>query len=420
MRYYIFTTGCKANQWDSHVIAGLLKQSGMTGGLLHNSDIIIINACSLTGRAETDARRFIQRARQINSEARIALVGCHPQVYKERNFGVDLVLGQEEKFDPFRYLSGVRGSFVAQKRNFVMESAATDGLQKNRTRFFFKIQDGCNKFCSYCVVPYARGSVRSRPVDEILEMMGSLREKGVKEVVLTGIDISSYSDPATGATFKDLLTLLETARTPPRLRISSIDPEYLDDSFITFLASSTKVAPSVHMPVQSGSDTILKLMGRRHTAAFIRERVGRLLEALPDAGVGMDIMVGFPGEDDGAFEETFQFLQSIDLSYLHIFPFSEREGTRACGLDHKVGESVKKMRVKKLKALDAEKRHIFSRRFIGRQVWVIPEGKVHRGMYMKGFAENYLPVYLSYEKTLENNLLHVTIKGIEDGRLIGG
>ncbi len=206
MKFFIFTTGCKANQWDSHVIASNLKQTGCTHGTMQTADVIIVNACSLTSRAETDARRFIQRARQTNGTARIALVGCHAQAYREQDFGADLILGQEEKFDAVRYLAGA-GCFVAEKRSFPVERAPLDGVQRDRTRFFFKIQDGCNKFCTYCVVPRARGAVRSRPADEIGAFMGVLKGKGVKEVVLTGIDLAAYRDPASGRGLKELLAV---------------------------------------------------------------------------------------------------------------------------------------------------------------------------------------------------------------------
>ena len=219
-RFSIFTTGCKANQWDSHVIAERLKSAGLTQGTVENSDIIVVNACSLTARAEADARRFIAKARRLNGLARIALVGCHAQAYQERDFGADLVLGQEEKFDAEQYL-GDHGRFVAKKRSFSMERPPADWVRKDRTRCFFKIQDGCNKFCTYCVVPYARGAIRSRPASDIAAFMEVLAGRGTKEVVLTGIDLAAYSDPESGRGLTELLQLLETLDTPGRIRLSS-------------------------------------------------------------------------------------------------------------------------------------------------------------------------------------------------------
>lgn len=419
MKFFIFTTGCKANQWDSHVIASNLKQSGFTHGTLHSSDIIIVNACSLTFRAETDVRRFILRARQVNGGARIALVGCHPQAYADRDFGADLVLGQEEKFDASRYLSR-EGRFVEGKRAFTLETTPLEGVQRDRTRFFFKIQDGCNKSCSYCVVPRARGASRSRPLGEIEAFMRLLTEKGIKEVVLTGVDMADYRDPASGKDLKDLLVLFETMTTPPRIRLSSVDPTYIDDAFIDIMAGSGKIARSVHIPVQSGCDATLRAMGRRYGTGLIASVVGKLERRIGGVGIGMDIIVGFPGEDDAAFGETFRFIEGLGIYYLHVFPFSERAGTRACSLPGKVTETARKERVRHLKALDARKREAFAKRFVGERLRVIPEGKVHKDGLVKGFSDNYLPVYLPYEKMLENNLVEVTIKGMQGPRLIGG
>jgi len=419
MRFFIFTTGCKANQWDSHVIASNLREAGCTQGSMPAADIIIVNACSLTGRAETDARRFIMRARRVNGRARIALVGCHAQAYRDRGLTAELILGQKEKFDPGLYLSD-KGCIVSDGRTFPLERAPVDARERDRTRFFFKIQDGCNKFCSYCVVPRARGAGRSRPVDEIANFLAALRGKGVKEVVLTGIDLAAYRDPLTGADLKGLLRLLETLDSPARIRLSSVDPAFIDDEFIAIMAASSKIAGSIHIPVQSGCDAILRSMGRHHDSNLVSDVVGRLVTRVEGIGIGMDIMVGFPGEDEEAFLRTYSFIEKLPVSYLHVFPFSERAGTKACSLPGKVGEAVKRERVRRLKQLDARKREAFARRFIGTRLRVIPEAKVHPGRMVKGFSDNYLPVYLPYEKTLENNLVEVTIEGMEGTRLMGG
>lgn len=419
MTFHIFTTGCKANQWDSHVVSDSLKRSGFDHGQVETCDLIVINACSLTNRAETDARRFIQKARRLNGKAKIALVGCHAQAYPSLNFGADLVLGQEEKFDADRYRTE-GGRFVASGRSLSMEKAPVGSGQKGKTRFFFKIQDGCNKFCSYCIVPYARGAARSRPFEEVCTTMGTLREKGIKEVVLTGIDMAAYRDPSSSSDLTGILRLLETVDTPPRIRLSSVDPEYVDDAFVSVVSRSTKLAPSIHMPVQSGSDRVLRRMGRRHGSDFVREVVKKLTSGVRTVGIGMDIMAGFPGEDESAFEETYRFVEELDVYYLHVFPFSPREGTRAAAMDGQVPESTKKARVRRLKALDAQKREAFSRRFVGEKLLIIPEGKVRSDGLMKGFSGNYLPVYMPFQKTLENKLVEVTIRGIEDGKLIGG
>jgi threonylcarbamoyladenosine tRNA methylthiotransferase MtaB len=416
--FFIHTTGCKANQWDSYVVSDDLKRAGLSNGSLKEADVVVINACTLTGGAERDIRRFISRARRENGGATVILTGCHGQVYPERAFGADLVLGQEEKFHLTEFL-GKSGVFRSEKETSFLEKVHIDSLPVGKTRFFLKIQDGCHNFCSYCIVPYARGNPRSRPAGEILEIMKSLKEKGVKEVVLTGIEISAYRDPATGMDLRALLTTLAEAETPPRIRMSSVDPLFIDDEFIEIMAGSEKIMKSLHIPLQSGSDDILERMGRRYTRVFMRGLIERLTTKIPHIGIGLDVIVGFPGEDQGRFMETVKFLESTDVYYLHVFPFSARSGTKASGMDRKVPETEKKERVRILRSLDVLKRQAFYDRFIGKKMRIIPEGKVYKGKYMRGYTDNYLPLYLPYEKKLENCLLEVTIEGIEDGLLRG-
>ena len=324
MTFFVFTSGCKANQWDSRIIEKRLEDAGLTLAAAGQADLVVVNACSLTGRAEVDAKRFIRKARDANPQARIALVGCHAQVYPLRDFGADIVLGQAEKFDAARYLSGA-GRFVGPARDVTIEQAYVDGVGKDRTRFFFKIQDGCNHFCSYCIVPFARGPVRSRPAEEVADIMDALATRGIKEVVLTGIDLAAWRDPASKMGLKELLVSLERRPTPPRIRLSSVDPGYID-GLVPVIAASGKIAKSIHIPVQSGSDRILAAMGRAYSASTIREIVGRLKTSMPDIGIGMDIMVGFPGEDEEDFTATLRMVEELDVSYLHVFPYSDREG----------------------------------------------------------------------------------------------
>ncbi len=418
MKYFIHTTGCKANQWDTYVMTDRLKKAGFSRGSIADSNLIIINACTLTDGAERDIRRFINRARRENENARIILTGCHGQVYPERAFGADQVLGHEEKFHIANYLEK-KGIFRSERNTFSLEVAHVDNLPAGKTRFFLKIQDGCNNFCSYCIVPYARGNPRSRPVGEIIEIMNTLKEKNIKEVVLTGIEISAYRDPPTGMNLKGLLKLLVDSDTPDRIRMSSIDPLFIDDEFVEIMAGSEKIMKSLHIPLQSGSDVILKRMGRRYTRMFMNDLIERLTRRIPHIGIGLDVIVGFPGEDDDRFNETVKFLESIDIYYLHVFPFSARIGTKAAEMDGTISEVEKKKRVRLLRNLDVVKRQTFYRRFIGNTTRIIPEGKVYKGKYMRGYTDNYLPLYLPCEKKLENHLIEVTIDEIKDGMLMG-
>jgi len=419
VKYFIHTTGCKANQWDSYVISHKLKEGGLAPcNTMSEADIVVINACTLTSGAEKDTRRFINRCRQSNTKAKIVLAGCHAQVYPHNAFGADVVLGQGEKFRIEDFLDKA-GSFVSADDDFDLEIGPADRLPAGKTRFFFKIQDGCDKNCSYCVVPAARGKPRSRPLKEIVETLRRLKGKGIKEVVLTGIEIASYRDPDTDTDLKGLLRLLEAGETPERIRISSIDPLYLDREFIDLMAESRKIARSLHIPLQSGSDSILERMGRRYSAEYIKGIVGNIKERMTDAGIGMDVIVGFPGETEKDFEDTYGLLESLHLYYLHIFPYSARRGTASFTMDGPVPDSVKKERVRKLKALDASTRLAFYERFLGSTLTIIPEAKLHKGLYMKGFSGNYVPVCIPFQKSLENKLVKVTIKGIDDGLVLG-
>ncbi len=417
--FYIFTTGCKSNQWDSYVIADRLKNKGFAEGRLESAGILIVNGCTLTQHAERDIRRFIRRARELNPAAKIVLTGCHAQAYPDRAFGADLVLGHKESA-AIGDLLNATGCMSERTRDIPLDSAAVNGTFTGKTRFFFKIQDGCDRFCTYCIVPYARGRVRSRPLAEIIDGMARLARRGVQEVVLTGIDIASYRDPATNASFVELLQMLESAETPSRIRLSSVEPEAITPGFAATLGISKKLASSIHIPLQSADAAILTRMGRSYRKDDVRSIVSMLREQIDGIGIGMDVMAGFPGEDERAFMETYEFLEELPIFYLHVFPYSDREGTRASQMDGKVAPAAKKERVRKLKQLDAAKREAFCRRFIGQAVTIIPEGKLYRNRYMRGYSANYLPVHIPFRKELENTLVSVTIERLERNLLIGG
>lgn len=418
MKFYIHTTGCKANQWDSYVISNRLRKIGFTPSPMPRADVVIANACTLTEGAERDLRRFINRVRNINKGAQVILAGCHAQVYPDLAYGADLVLGQDEKFRVDEFLA-MDGLFVNKTRSIPMEDMLIDSLPRGRTRIFLKIQDGCDQFCAYCIVPFARGTSRSRTSEEVIKAMRTFREKEVKEIVLTGIELSAYKDPVTGIGLKGLLHALEQEETPPRIRISSIDPLYLDDEFIRIIASSAKIMKSLHIPLQSGSNAVLKKMGRHYTREFIGDLVKKLHTMIRDVGIGMDVMVGFPTEDESNFMETYRFLEDLDIYYLHVFPFSARKGTRAATMGDNMKDAVKQERVSGLRRLDNGKRRSFYERFLGKKVCILTEGKIYRNIYMRGYTDNYIPVYIPYEKSLENNLVNVTITEIQDNLAIG-
>jgi threonylcarbamoyladenosine tRNA methylthiotransferase MtaB len=379
---------------------------------------VVINACTVTEGAVRDIRRFINRVRRENPGAKVVLVGCHGQAYPEDGFGADLVLGQAEKLSPDRYTREA-GTFVGPRESLVMDEAPEDPAMTGKTRFFFKIQDGCDRFCSYCVVPYARGAPRSRPQTEILRTMEALAHRGTQEVVLTGIEISAWRDPGSGAGLTELIAILEDAPTPPRIRLSSVDPLMFDTAFIEAAASSRKLARSFHIPLQSASDRVLAAMRRPYRQQDVREMIGRVLARMPDAGIGMDVIAGFPGESEDLFEETRAFLESCPVYYLHVFPYSSRPGTAAALMDGKVPRGAAKARVRVLRDIDARKREDFHRRFIGSMARIIPEGKHRLGRYMRGYTDNYIPVHIPYDRKLENRLVEVRIKDVEAGTVLG-
>jgi threonylcarbamoyladenosine tRNA methylthiotransferase MtaB len=418
LKFFIHTTGCKANQWDSHVIAGRLKARGLKASSMADADFIIVNGCTVTEGAVRDIRRFFNRARDVNPSGTLVLAGCHAQVYPEDNFGAHLVLGQGEKFHIDEFL-GRRGIFVGGngfrewERGFELDPVA------GKTRFFLKIQDGCDKYCTYCIVPFARGAPRSRPSQEIISAMAGLAQRGVPEVVLTGIEIGSYRDSVTGTDLAGLVKCLDDVRTPPRIRISSVDPAAIDDPLIRAMAQSSKVARSLHLPVQSGSNTILRRMGRRHTTKEVVETIEKVVSRIDNVGIGLDIIAGFPGESDEEFDETLQFIESLPVYYLHVFPFSPRSGTAAASFPDAVPDAVKRERVRRLRELDGRKRKVFYQRFLGSEVHIIPETKVYRGSFLRGYSNNYVPVYVPARGDVANKLVRITIKEIRDGMVLG-
>jgi len=417
-RFFIHTTGCRANQWDSSVIALNLEGAGCAPVALDRAELVVINACTVTEGAVRDIRRFINRVRRENPDAKVVVAGCHGQVYPGDSFGADLVLGQVEKMSLHRY-ANLTGTFVGSSGSLAMEEAPEEAAMGGRTRFFFKIQDGCDRFCSYCIVPYARGLPRSRPLPEILRTLETLEGKGIREVVLTGIEISAWKDPESGQGLRGLIRTLEDVPTPPRIRLSSVDPLMFDDAFVETAAASRKLAKSFHIPLQSASDKVLAAMRRPYRLKDIRDVLDRILDRMPDAGIGMDVITGFPGEDEGLFEETRSFLSSASFYYLHVFPYSPRPGTDAALLEGKVPQATKKARVRVLRKIDAIRREAFHTRFIGCRTRIIPEGRRRLGKYMRGYTDNYIPVHIPYDRRLENRIVEVEIDRIENGTVMG-
>jgi threonylcarbamoyladenosine tRNA methylthiotransferase MtaB len=418
------TLGCKLNFAETSAIGMQLKTAGFVKSSFEDgADVVVINTCSVTENADRECRTIVKRALQKNPDSFIAVIGCYAQLKTEEisNIaGVDLVLGANEKFNIEKYLVDLRKKKIPEIHSctigdvHVFNTAYSYG---DRTRAFLKVQDGCNYPCTYCTIPLARGFSRSAPVHEIINQVKELSEKGVSEIVLTGVNIGDYGimDPVIGkyeSDFLQLIKALDDTEGIERFRISSIEPNLLKDEIIEFVARSEKFAPHFHLPLQSGSNKILRLMKRRYRRELYQERVLKIKELMPDACIGADVITGFPGETENDFMETYQFINSIDVSYLHVFTYSERENTEAVKLEGAVDVAERKKRNKMLRILSEKKRQEFYRNNINKEYTVLFEEADHDGM-MQGFTENYIKVIHPYDSFLVNKPAKVVLKNYD-------
>lgn len=398
-RVAISTLGCKINQFES---AAMTESLGREGYRLvpfdEDADIYVINTCTVTAKTDAESRRLIRRALRRNPEARVVVTGCYAQVAPDAVKdlpGVALVVGNSEKKGIVELL---REAAPAQKVvvSDISRERTAEGLRlesfAEHTRAFLQVQNGCDAFCSYCIVPYARGRSRSVPLAEALAGIRSFAAQGFREVVLTGIHLGAYGldlEPPTS-----LLALLEAAeaeRAVPRLRVGSVEPNELTDDLIDFLAGSAIACPHLHIPLQSGDDAVLGRMGRRYTAAFFRERVGKIVAAVPDIFIGCDVIAGFPGETDEEFGNTVRLIEELPVASLHVFPYSRRQGTAAAKMPAQVDGRVIRARAEMLRELGERKGRAFRQRFVGRELAVLMQSRDRDGEAL-GLSRNYLPV----------------------------
>jgi len=398
----IVTLGCKVNQFEGEAIAEAMEgESWELVPFGPSVDCTIINTCVVTARAEADSRRWIRRARRANPNGLLLVVGCFPQVDPQGvlSLGPDGVVGNQEKesmpaiIEEMRH--GARPVIKPVIKIGDIERVETPpALQTTRfryhTRALVKIQDGCDARCSYCIVPLARGRSRSVPPAQILASLKGLRAAGYQEAVLTGIHLGTYGlDLEPQTTLFELLERIEAGQTPARIRLSSLEPQEATPELVAFIASSHKICPHLHLPLQSGADEILRRMGRPYTGAFFRDLVLGISHKMPHAAIGVDVMVGFPGEDERAFGQTRDLLQGLPVSYLHCFPFSPRPGTPAGGMPGQVAEHSKKERVRILRHLSGEKRRAFYSRYIDEALTLLIEHRREKGM-LRGISRNYI------------------------------
>lgn len=409
-----YTLGCKLNFAETSTIGKMLKDAGVrTVRPGEKADICIVNTCSVTEVADKKCRQAIHRLVKNHPGAFVVVMGCYAQLKPEQIAdiaGVDLVLGAEQKGDLIKYLGNLEKhthgealtTSVKDIRTFVPSCSRGD-----RTRYFLKVQDGCDYFCSYCTIPFARGRSRNGTIADLTEQARQVAEEGGKEIVLTGVNIGDFGK-STGETFFELLQALDEVNGIERYRISSIEPNLLTDEIIAFVARSKRFMPHFHIPLQSGCDEVLKLMRRRYDTQLFASKVRTIKSYIPDAFIGVDVIVGTRGETPEYFEKAYEFIQGLDVTQLHVFSYSERPGTQALKIDYVVSPEDKHARSQRLLALSEEKVHAFYARHIGREATVLMEHS-KPGMPMHGFTPNYVRVELAHDDALDNRILRVRL-----------
>ena len=422
-----YTLGCKLNFSETSTIARDFQNEGFERVDFEEiADIYVINTCSVTDNADKQFKQIVKKAMKLNDKAFVAAVGCYAQLKPEELAavdGVDLVLGATEKFKITDYINDLSKNDMGEVHSCEIEEAdfyVGSYSIGDRTRAFLKVQDGCDYKCTYCTIPLARGISRSDALENVLKNASEISQQGIKEIVLTGVNIGDYGKGEFGNkkhehTFLDLVKALDKVEGIERLRISSIEPNLLKNETIEFVSQSRTFVPHFHIPLQSGSNDILKKMKRRYMRELYTERVAKIREVMPHACIGVDVIVGFPGETDEHFLETYHFLNDLDISYLHVFTYSERDNTEAVDMDGVVPANVRSKRSKMLRGLSVKKRRAFYESQIGTNRTVLFESENKEG-YIHGFTENYVKVKTPWNPELVNTLHEINLTKIdEDG-----
>ncbi|GGX14905.1 tRNA (N(6)-L-threonylcarbamoyladenosine(37)-C(2))-methylthiotransferase MtaB [Aquimarina muelleri] len=424
-----YTLGCKLNFSETSTIARDFTKEGFDRvDFSENADIYVINTCSVTENADKRFKTIVKQAQKINPEAFVAAVGCYAQLKPEELAsvdGVDLVLGATEKFKITDYINDLSKNEFGEVHSCEIEEAdfyVGSYSIGDRTRAFLKVQDGCDYKCTYCTIPLARGISRSDTLGNVLKNAKEISEKGIKEIVLTGVNIGDYGKGEFGNkkhehTFFDLVQALDKVDGIERLRISSIEPNLLKNETIDFVANSRTFVPHFHIPLQSGNDAVLKLMRRRYLSNLYVDRVNKIKEVMPHACIGVDVIVGFPGETDDLFLDTYNFLSQLEISYLHVFTYSERDNTVAAKLEGVVAADVRKKRSKMLRGLSVKKRRAFYESQIGTERTVLFESENKEG-YIYGFTENYVKVKMPWNPGYVNTVHKVYLTAIDDDGVV--
>lgn len=429
-----YTLGCKLNFSETSAISRSLTDNGYTKvDFSHIADYYVVNTCSVTENADKKCKQIVKQAKKTNPQAKVIIIGCYAQLKPEEIAsipGVDLVLGANEKFNLHEHLEGLDEQDETQivagpiKEVAFYSEAFSYG---ERTRSFVKIQDGCDYFCSFCTIPLARGRSRSSSIAKTLDLVEKVAETKVREIVLTGVNIGDFGKTADGKKrsaedFHQLIVELDKVEAIDRFRISSIEPNLLKTEIIEFVAQAKRFVPHFHIPLQSGSDHLLQLMRRKYDSSLYRERIQKIKALMPHCCIGVDVIVGFPGETDEEFETTYNFLNDLDISYLHVFTYSERANTKALQIEPVVPLAKRRERSKMLRILSEKKRRAFYQTFEGTQAEVLFEAENDEGI-MYGFTSNYVKVAVPFQEEFVNTLQQVSLdkiskRGVMEGQVI--
>ena len=426
----VTTLGCKVNKYDSAVICEIIKRAGCSLVQVdQKADVYIVNTCTVTRRADYQSRRLIRRAHRLNPSAQIIVTGCYAQRASQKIEeipGVDYIVGVGE-------LERIADLIISPSKRDIPLVISGDIREKKEvgayeishfpkyTRAFLKVQDGCNSFCSYCVIPYSRGGSRSLRQKETIKSISKLADAGHREIVLTGIHLGSYGwDQTPSTTLANLIRSIEDNGFSGRIRLSSIEPAEFSDDLIEIISSSSLVCNHLHIPLQSGDDEILTKMRRPYKSLFFRKLVQRLVSTIPDVNIGIDVIVGFPGETEDNFNNTLRLITDLPVGYLHVFPYSRRPGTPAADFPDQVDGKTARKRAQILRDLGNRKREEFYKSFVGRRQLILIESKRDKDTnYQKGFSRNYIPVLVDTDEDVMNKEISIVITGIQDGKVFG-
>lgn len=423
-----YTLGCKVNQYETEAMLELFEKEGYEKAETEDyADVYVINTCTVTHMSDRKSRQYIRRMKKKNPDAIIAVVGCYSQVSPEEILSIDevnLVMGTNDRKKIVEEVKKIDASRKVSTVDDIMKVKAFEEIEINKTngktRAFMKIQDGCDRYCSYCIIPYARGRVRSRDLESIVKEVENLASNGYKEVVLTGIHVASYGKDIKDSDIKllDVIKQINDIEGIERIRLSSVEPILFTDEFVEAVSTMDKVCPHYHLSLQSGCDETLKRMKRRYTTEEYKAIVDRLRAAIPNVSITTDVIVGFPGETNEEFDKTYEFLKDIELTHMHIFKYSPRKGTPAATMENQVDPSTKHDRSEKLLQLNEENFNKFGQKMLDKEFNVLFEQKVGDNKY-EGLTENYVKVIVESDNDISEQILKVKIKDVKNEFLEG-